>query len=145
MFFTVFSFNAIIGTIIGIVLLQSEGLRIILYVVMTIMCINSFLIQLCKCLDVLLIDLPMSVEEEKAVSSTSIPFWKDVKDRFMGTVRLVLSKQFAPLLLYSVYNGVRFTFYRVLDRTGLLYVGAARSCGRKRVQGKEQTELGRRG
>ncbi|MDR3549336.1 MAG: hypothetical protein P4M11_13915 [Candidatus Pacebacteria bacterium] len=46
-FYTVFSFNAIIGNLFGIVLLQSEGLRVVLYVVMTIMCINAFIIQLC--------------------------------------------------------------------------------------------------
>ena len=39
------------------------------------------------------------------------PFWDDVMERMKSTFNLVISKRFAPLLLYAAYNGTELGYY----------------------------------
>lgn len=110
LFFSVFSFNAIIGNLIGMALLKTEGLRVVLYILMTVMCINASLLQ---------IFLPTTPVECEALQRQANgepkpqlkPFWENVKTEVKLTWNLVISKRFAPFFLYSVYNGAELSYY----------------------------------
>ena len=112
----VFSANAIIGNGIGIALLRTEGLRVVLYVVMTVMCLNACVLQICMV--IFNVVLPISVNEHMIIEKRKRDkeegkpeekkesFWSEVKFEIKRTFELILSKRFAPMILYSVYNGV---------------------------------------